>query len=117
MKRIKDKKIGFMMMIFNIYIWLMKIDLTKDKTNIEFVEFIVLIGFLSVMFYGYLVYFNKSRMRGLNIILTMPLLIGLFYDLVNNIQNKNSIINIIITLIMFIYISVIEIGSFNIDIR
>ena len=64
MTKRKDVLVGFVMMILNLYIWLMKIVLINDKTNsIKFIEVIILIGFLGSMFYGYLLYFNKILLK------------------------------------------------------
>lgn len=115
MTKKKDILVGFVMMILNIYIWLMKIVLVNDKTNsIKFVEFIILIGFLGSMFYGYLLYFNKSRMKNFNVAINVPLLVIFLFDLVRNIQNGNGLGNIFITLMIFIYITMVEMGCLDI---
>ena len=115
MTKRKDVLVGFVMMILNLYIWLMKIVLINDKTNsIKFVEVIILIGFLGSMFYGYLLYFNKSRMKNFNVVINTPLLIIFLFHLVRNIQNGNGLGNIFITLMIFIYILMVEMGCLDI---
>ena len=115
MTKRKDVLVGFVMMTLNLYIWLMKIVLINDKTNsIKFVEVIILIGFLGSMFYGYLLYFNKSRMKNFNVVINTPLLIIFLFDLVRNIQNGNGLGNVFITLMIFIYIVMVEMGCLDI---
>lgn len=115
MTKRNDITIGFIMMLLNLYIWLMKIVLINDNTNtIKFVEFIILIGFLGAMFYGYLLYFNKSRMKKINVAINGPLLIIFLFDLVRSIQNGKGVANILITLIIFIYIVIVEMGCLDI---
>lgn len=115
MTKRKDILVGFIMMILNLYIWLMKAVLINDKTkSIKLVEFIILIGFLGAIFYGYLLYFNKSRMKKFNVIINIPLVIIFLFDLVINIQNGNGLGNILIALIIFIYIVIVEMGCLDI---
>ena len=115
MKDFKDRLLGFILTILSFYTWLMKIVVTNDKSKgIEFIEFIILIGFMCIMFYFYLLYFNKTKMKIFNIVINIPIFITFIIDLFLSIQNKTGLGNIIITLIMVIYIILVEMGCFDI---
>ena len=115
MNDFKDRFRGFILTILSFYIWIMKIVITNDNSKgIELVEFIILILFMATIFYFYLLYFNKTKMRMFNILLNIPIGLVFLVDLVLNIQNKTGFGNIIITLIMAIYIILVEMGCFDI---
>lgn len=115
MKKSNDIILAILMAVGSFYIWLMIMTVSRGiSVKVEFSEFLVITGFILANLCGYFIYFNKSKMKGLNIVINMPLIIIFFFNIINDFKYNYHILGTLLGIILFIYILVVEIGAFNI---